>query len=233
MRPIIVGHRGSPNRAPENTIPSFLKAIEVGVNNIELDARTTKDGKIVVIHDESLERTTNGGGPVRGLILEQIKRLDAGSWFNPAFRGTTVPTLEEALVAIDGRAVTRIELKDGGMEETISGLAMDLGLVDKIQVASFELARIREFRGLCPRASAVAISTAFGDEFLYSSVESYANVLAILIKKFSEADVLKTHARGLTFDAWPVDDEILARGLISLGIDSITSNRPDEILRAL
>lgn len=233
MRLVIVGHRGSPNRAPENTIPSFLKAIEFGVNTIELDARETKNGEIVVIHDESVDRTTNGSGPVKGLNLEQIKELDAGSWFNPAFKGTTVPTLEEALMAIDGRVMARIELKDGGIEEKVSSLVNELGLTNKVQVASFELARIRKFRELCPRASAVAISTAFSAKFLNSSIESYANTLAILIKKFGEAEIFETHVNGLTFDAWPVDDEILARNLVSFGIDSITSNKPDEILKSI
>jgi len=233
MKPAIVGHRGSPNIAPENTIPSFLKAIELGVNIVELDARSTGDGAIVVIHDESVNRTTNGSGLVKDLDIEQIKALDAGSWFGHAFKGTTIPTLEEALMSIDGRILTRIELKDGEMEGMISGLVRELGLVDKVQVASFELARIKKFREICPRTPSVAISTSFNKGLLHSSIESYANSLAILINRFSEADIFETHVHGLTFDAWPVDDEILARNLASFGIDSITSNRPDVILKTL
>jgi len=233
MKSAIVGHRGSPNVAPENTIPSFLKAIELGVDIVELDARSAGGGAIVVIHDESVDRTTNGSGLVKDLDIGQIKTLDAGSWFSHAFKGTAIPTLEEALMAIDGRILTRIELKDGGMEERISGLLRELGLVEKVQVASFELARIRKFREICPRTPAVAISTAFNKGLLHSSIESYTNALAILINGFSEADIFETHVHGLTFDAWPVDDEALARNLTAFGIDSITSNRPDVILKSL
>jgi len=233
MKHAIVGHRGSPNTSPENTIPSFLKAIELGVNIIELDARSAGDGAMVVIHDEGVNRTTNGSGLVKDLDIGQIKKLDAGSWFSNAFKGTAIPTLEEALRAIDGRVLTRIELKDGGMEGRVSDLVRGLGLVDKVQVASFELARIRKYREICPSTPAIAISTAFNKGLLHSSIESYANALAILINGFSEADIFETHVHGLTFDAWPVDDGLLARNLVSLGIDSITSNRPDVILKSL
>jgi glycerophosphoryl diester phosphodiesterase len=233
MKTVIVGHRGAPNMAPENTIPSFLKAIEIGVNIIELDVRRTGDGAIVVIHDDRVDRTTDGIGSVKDLTLDGIKKLDAGSWFSPAFKGTKVPTLEEALAAIDGKAVARIELKDGGLEEGISSLVMELGLKEEVEVASFELARIRKFRELCPAVPGVAISTAFESQFLHSSIESYSNAVAILVRRFGEADVFKTHVHGLTFDAWPVDDVTLARDIVSLRVDSITSNRPSEILKCL
>lgn len=233
MRTILVGHRGAPNLAPENTVPSFLKAIEVGVDMIELDVRATMDGTVVVIHDERVDRTTNGSGLVRGFYLEDIRKLDAGSWFDTSFKGIKIPTLEEALISIDGRVMTRIELKDDGIEEKVASIINTLGVSNKTQVASFELKRIKKMKEICPSISTVSISTKFTNELLRSSIESYANTLAILIDKFTETDIYETHLHGLTFDVWPVDDELAVRRLKAFGVESITSNRASEIKKIL
>ncbi|MBO3802385.1 MAG: glycerophosphodiester phosphodiesterase [Candidatus Brockarchaeota archaeon] len=233
MRTVVVGHRGAPNLAPENTIPSFLKAVEVGVDAIELDARETKDGALVVIHDESVDRTTNGSGLVRELLLEEVKKLDAGSWFDPSFRGVRVPTLEEALESIDRKVMARIELKDGGIEEKACSIIKKLGVANRAQVASFELERVKKAKEACPSVSTVSISTKFTEGFLLKSIESCVNTLAVLVGKFSEADVHEAHVRGLTFDAWPVDDANLAKMLVEQGVDSITSNVASEIKKVL
>ncbi|MGQ9515192.1 MAG: glycerophosphodiester phosphodiesterase [Thermoproteota archaeon] len=233
MKVVLVGHRGAPNLAPENTIPSFLKAIEVGVDTIELDVRTTKDGEIVVIHDDSVDRTTNGSGLVRELFLEEIKKLDAGSWFDASFKGTKIPTLEEALASIDGRVMTRVELKDDGIEGMVASIIKNLGVANKVQIASFELRRARMMKEICPSVSTVFISTKFTKEILLSSIEGCVNTLAVLIDRFSDKDIFETHIHGLTFDVWPVDDESSARRLVASGVDSITSNRASEIKNSI
>lgn len=103
--PIVVGHRGNVHHAPENTLPAFEKAIELGATLIEIDIRETRDGVLVVIHDETVDRTTNGSGRVDEMTLAELKALDAGSWFDPDFAGERIPTLEETLRFLRDRGV--------------------------------------------------------------------------------------------------------------------------------
>ncbi|MEL7136232.1 MAG: glycerophosphodiester phosphodiesterase family protein [Pseudomonadota bacterium] len=108
-----VGHRGAPSHAPENTIASHNAAIALGATVVEFDVRYTKDGHFVVIHDRTVNRTTNGKGRVSQLTLQEIKALDAGSWMGPEYTGIRVPTLREALRNIKGRAAVDIDFKGG------------------------------------------------------------------------------------------------------------------------
>ncbi len=110
---IAVGHRGTMKFAPENTLAAFDKAIEMGARAVEMDVRVTADGEFVILHDASVDRTTNGRGPVSRMTLAEFKALDAGSWFGPAFAGERAPTLREALRHVKGRASVDIDFKAG------------------------------------------------------------------------------------------------------------------------
>ncbi len=109
----LVGHRGTVKFAPENTLAGINKAIELGAHLIEIDIRETKDGHLVLMHDDTVDRTTNGAGPVTDLTLAELKELDAGSWFRTEFSGERVPTLSEALDAMAGRALPDLDFKAG------------------------------------------------------------------------------------------------------------------------
>jgi len=109
-RPIIFAHRGDFAHAPENTLPSFEQALQKGADGIELDAKLTSDGQVIVIHDSTVDRTTNGKGRVASLALEEIRKLDAGSWFNEKFSGTKVPLLEEVFDLVNKDKLINIEL---------------------------------------------------------------------------------------------------------------------------
>jgi glycerophosphoryl diester phosphodiesterase len=109
----VVGHRGAVHQAPENTLASFERAIELGADLIEIDIRETKDGHLVILHDETVDRTTDGTGRVSDLTLAEIRKLDAGSWFDPKFKAQKVPTLDEALAAMKGRALPDLDFKAG------------------------------------------------------------------------------------------------------------------------
>ena len=120
MHPWIrIAHRGASGSAPENTLAAFEKAIEIGVDAVELDLHGTADGEVVVIHDTSLDRTTNHCGPVNQTTLETIKRADAGGWFAPEFVGEPVPTLVEALECIAKQTIAVLEIKDPLIAETV------------------------------------------------------------------------------------------------------------------
>ena len=109
-RPILLAHRGDFAHAPENTLPSFQQAIQKGADGVELDAKLTSDGHVIVIHDPTLERTTDGIGKVDSFTLESIRALDAGLWFNEKFRGTRVPLLEEVFETVGRDKLINIEL---------------------------------------------------------------------------------------------------------------------------
>lgn len=110
QRPILLAHRGDLAHAPENTLPSFIQAIQKGADGVELDAKLTTDGHVIVIHDETVERTTDGKGKVASFTLEAIRKLDAGSWFDTKFAGTRVPLLEEVFEAVGKEKLINIEL---------------------------------------------------------------------------------------------------------------------------
>lgn len=233
MRPIIVGHRGSPDICPENTVPSFLKAIEIGVDAIEFDVRKTKDHKLIVMHDETVDRTTNGKGLVRELTLEQIERLDAGSWFNSSFKGTKVPTLQEVLEKVNSKVVMRIELKDDGIEKDVVEAIKSFGLEDNVAVASFNLSSLKKVKELLPSLSTVAITANFSKSFIFNSLAHLSNTIAARFRTFTQEDVRNTHLHGLTFDVWTIDSCEALNEVLSYGVDSVTTNRPKEILACL
>ncbi len=116
---LVVGHRGTVKFAPENTIAALVKAIELGADLLEIDIRETKDGHLILMHDVTVNRTTNGSGPIAEMTLQEVKKLDAGSWFSPEFKGEKVPTLKEALTAIRGRALPDIDFKAGDPQKLV------------------------------------------------------------------------------------------------------------------
>jgi glycerophosphoryl diester phosphodiesterase len=110
--PLLLAHRGDKNHAPENTLPAFEQAIQKGADGIELDVKLTVDGHVVVIHDSSVDRTTNGKGRVASLTLDALRKLDAGKWFDEKFSGTKIPLLEEVFETVGRDKVINIELKN-------------------------------------------------------------------------------------------------------------------------
>ncbi len=230
---LLTGHRGAPYLAPENTLPSFLKAIEIGVDYIELDVRLTKDGIPVVIHDPTVNRTTNGTGYVSLFTYENLKKLDAGSWFSKEYKGLRIPSLREALEFIDGRVITIIELKEDGIEGKVIEILEELGLKYKAIIASFDLKRIKEVRILAPSIPTTAITVDFNDSFLQSALSALANRIAINISSLNPKIVRQIHLHGLTVDTWVINDITTARKVIDMGIDVITSDRPELIRQIL
>ncbi|HTQ56691.1 MAG TPA: glycerophosphodiester phosphodiesterase family protein [Bryobacteraceae bacterium] len=119
---VVIAHRGEHRAHPENTLPAFQAAVDAGADYFELDVRTTADGHLVLMHDATVDRTTNGSGAVRRLTLDQIRKLDAGAKFGPRFAGTRVPTLAEALRLARGRIGVYVDSKDIAPAELVSAL---------------------------------------------------------------------------------------------------------------
>ncbi len=118
----VVAHRGNVNEAPENTLAAFEKAIAHGADLIEIDVRETKDGHLVILHDATVDRTTNGKGPIADMTLAEARALDAGSWFDPEFKGQRILTFEEALLALKDRATPDLDFKAGTPSKLIAAL---------------------------------------------------------------------------------------------------------------
>jgi glycerophosphoryl diester phosphodiesterase len=139
----VIAHRGGRKWAPENTLSSFRKALELGVDGVELDIHRCKSGELIVIHDEDLPRTTNGDGFIADKTLEELKKLDAGSWYDKSFAGEKLPLLDEVLKLVQGKTEINIEIKNGyktypGIEDDLLKLLETYPYPDKIVISSFD-----------------------------------------------------------------------------------------------
>ena len=152
----IIAHRGANNWAPENTISAIKKALELGADAIEVDVHLTKDNQLIIIHDEVLERTTNGTGNVADHTLVDLKQLDAGSWFSEDFKGEQLPTLQEVLKLINNKAMCLIELKWSkgkpyvGIEEKVANEILRQNAVEWVIVQSFESSYLKQMNEYNP-----------------------------------------------------------------------------------
>lgn len=152
----VIAHRGSSQAAPENTLPAIQKAIRDGADAVEIDVQLTKDQQMIVIHDEWLNRTTNGNGFIFDSTYSYIKQLDAGSWFRPQFKGTKVPLLEEVLTLLQSTSLdVHVELKNNlipynGIEKKVTQLIQQKNMEDQVIISSFRRNSLELCRDLAP-----------------------------------------------------------------------------------
>ncbi|GLG02473.1 glycerophosphoryl diester phosphodiesterase [Alicyclobacillus hesperidum subsp. aegles] len=150
-----IAHRGAKSECPENTLPAFTRAVAMGADMIELDVRSAGDGSLIVLHDATLERTTNGQGAVSDMTLAQIRQYDAGAWFDQRFQGTVIPTLDEVLVTLPHTCLN-IELKTGPAERThalvrsVLGCIYRHGAAGRVLLSSFDHTALAAVRSLDP-----------------------------------------------------------------------------------
>ncbi|MEX0611574.1 MAG: glycerophosphodiester phosphodiesterase family protein, partial [Pirellulales bacterium] len=228
----IMGHRGGGTLAPENTLAGIAKGFEVGADLIEVDLHLTSDGHAVVFHDSTLDRTTNGTGPIVNVTLAQLKSLDAGSWFGPQYAGEQVPTLTEALEFIAGRGRLLLDVK------VTPNLALRDAIVASLSASGATLDDI----WVWPSNSSYSSDVRFGaaEIQLLSSIPSNLSDANLLALKASGIDGLSVgdgsitqevinafHRNGLFVDVYTVNDQIRMQQLISMGVDSIETDRPD------
>lgn len=218
----IVAHRGASGYEPENTLRAVRRALEIGVDAVEVDVHVSRDGHLLVIHDDTVDRTTDGHGRVKDMSLEELRRLDAG-------RGERIPLLEEVLEAVKGRAVLFIELKERDAALPALGIVEKLGMLDGVLFISFipeallDVKRARDdahigliyFRP----ANGIAEARRIGCE----AVLPYYRFA-------TEKSVAFAHRLGLITIAWTVDDFETARTLKERGVDGIASNYPDRLM---
>jgi glycerophosphoryl diester phosphodiesterase len=231
-RPYVVGHRGAMGHAPENTLASFRKGVELGAPLLELDVHLSADGRLVVIHDETVDRTTDGAGRVRDLTVDEIRRLDAGSWFGPDFAGEPVPLLDEVLAWARGRAGLVIELKLGpvwyaGIEQALVTALERQAAEAEVLVISFDHFAVRRVKQLAP-----AVKTAImyaGRPLDPVGMARAAGADAVRPDQYTVTgeDVAACHAAGLAVIPWTVNDAASMRRMVELGVDGMSSNYPE------
>jgi glycerophosphoryl diester phosphodiesterase len=154
-QPLVLGHRGASAHAPENTLRAFELALEQGAHGVELDAKLSADGEIVVIHDASVERTTDGQGQVSRLSLAALRELDAGSFFSETFKGEKIPTLAEVFETLGKRALINVELTNyktpgDGLADKVCALVGRFGLGERVLFSSFLPSNLKRTRSLLP-----------------------------------------------------------------------------------
>ena len=236
-RPLIFAHRGASKAAPENTLPAFEAAIRLGADGVELDVQYSSDGALVIFHNDTLEKTSDGTGRVTAHTLEDLRALDAGSWFDPTFAGTRIPTLDETLDLLKGRLLINIELKV--LEALRSGLATDAvkairahGMADQVVISSFNPFALRQAKGAGSEIECALLLAhdlpgwmRWGVTRRYSRADGLHPDFAMV----DEAYITRARKLGMPVRVWTVDDEADMRRLIALSVDSIITDVPDRL----
>ena len=215
---MIMGHRGAAALEPENTLRSIERAVEIGVDAVEIDVRLSKDRELVVIHDSTVDRTTNGSGPVSGYSLDDLKKLDAGG-------GQTIPTLQEVMELIGHKVKLVIELKEEETERMVVELIKRNNLDDNVYVISFwhELVKTVKVIESCIKTGVLLVGCPVD-----TCVASQASADALVMKYnfVNRHFVEMVHKDGLKVFVWNIDDRYLLKPYVDMGVDGIGSNDP-------
>ena len=235
----VSGHRGFCGKYPENTLLSFSKALELGVDFIEFDVQLSKDKAPVIIHDSSLERTTNGTGYVKDHTLSELKALDAGSWMSAAYAGERIPTLEEvvALVGKYPQVIMYVEIKECSAENadiTIDTLRRE-GCLNRCEFICFDAAILAHVKRKVPTAKIHGFPRHMMQNFQDGQEGTYAimDFVGAHVSVATYELVAFFDALHIVTEAWIVDDEKTAAAMIERGARILTSNNPDIILHYL
>ena len=239
-RPLIIAHRGASASAPENTLAAFRLALEQGADGIELDVTRCASGEVVVMHDATVDRTTDGTGAVLALPLDALRALDAGSWFGAAWSGERVPLLEEVLEEVGGRLRVNIEIKregsGGGLEERVAELVRCHGLQDSVIISSFSPRALRRMRRAAPELPR-ALLTAWPAPpeliLAWAGPLLAPQALHPPHRLVHAASVATAHRLGLRVNAWTVNERADMARMIALGVDGIITDRPAELAHLL
>jgi glycerophosphoryl diester phosphodiesterase len=233
---IVIGHRGNASEAPENTLASFKSAFGTPAKFVELDVWRSLDGELMVIHDDSVDRTTNGKGQVKKLPFSEIRKLDAGSKFNPKFAGEKIPTLEEVLDTVKHHKNVVIEIKDVGAEEKALQLVARKKMVRDVLFASFSSEVGAHLKNLHPRARFMQfiwepkkIDAAEADRLIKGMESIDCRILGINFDCITPALVDAIHAKKMLLNAWTVDNPEDMKSLAAMGVDMITTNAPGRV----
>ena len=230
---VIIGHRGNPAAAPENTLASIASAFSIGCDLAEVDVRRSRDGVAVILHDETVDRTTNGHGAVADLTLAQLKTLDAGSWRGPEFAGERIPTLAEAVAAARGKGRLLLDVPVGQMGQVIADVLQSLDLpVSSALVATWDDQAREDMASHLRGATIIRADSSpppWDDRFF--AEQQRAGVRVFDVGDAPPRFIGAAQARGMPVWVWTVDDEATMRRLMREGVNGFETNVPGVALR--
>jgi len=240
-KPMIFGHRGACKYAPENTIASFDLAVSQGADAIELDAKLSSDEKVVVIHDQTVDRTTDGKGKVNEIALEDLKKLDAGSFFDTRFAGEKIPTLDEVFESVGKRIFINVELTNyashhDNLVPLVAEIVKRHGLQESILFSSFFPINLRRMQALLPEVPVGLLASEGFLGMINRSGFFYAlsprNVHPYLAD-VTPALMAREKRRGRRVHVWTVNTEADLLRMKELGVDGIFTDDPVTALRVM
>ncbi len=236
--PLVTSHAACKGHAPENTLAGIEAALRLGADAIEIDVHCTADGVPVLIHDETVDRTTDGTGNVHDMTLEVVRALDAGArQFAPKFEGARIPTLAEVLELTRGNALLQIEVKQAGIEAQVAQVVRDADAIASCEVHSFWPQVVKAMRETEPRMAAALLTDGRRivdwHDFFGFALSINAQGVSVYYAFATPEIVRMGQRRGLTFMTWTVDDEKDTAAMCEAGVDSICSNFPDLVRRTV
>ncbi len=238
-RPLIIAHRGASAYAPENTLSAFRKAVQMNSDGIELDVQLSKDGHVVVIHDLTVNRTSNGNGKVKKLTLKQLKELDFGSWFSKEFKNERICTLEEVFNYLkDYKGLINVEIKKewlqfNSIEKKVAGLIAKFDLRDRTIVSSFSTLSLLKMKridkdiqtGILYSSSTKRLIL-FAEFFKMNAIHPWYQNVTRDVKRIAVKD-------NLIINTYTVDEPSEMKKLADIGVDGIITNVPDVAFKKL
>jgi len=250
---LVIAHRGGRSLGPENTIYTFKRALDLGVDVLEMDLQITGDDALVILHDRKVNRTTNGKGSVEDFTLAELKKLDAGFGWSPdgsntfplRNKGITVPTLAEVFQAFpDARMNIEIKSSQVNTIQDLCRVIRDHGMTEKVMIACFDSGKLGEFRSICPEVATsagaseavmfywlqrVQLEPAYSPSAQALQIPQAYRDRRITTRRFLNA----AHARNMRVHVWTVNDTESMQRLIDLGVDGIMTDYPDRLVNVL
>lgn len=235
----IFAHRGFSGKYPENTMLAFQKAVEIGVDGIELDVHLTKDNEIVIIHDEDIKRTCDGEGLVKDMTLEELRRFDASATFRGVYGFCGIPTLREYFELVkDTPIITNIELKTGvyeypTIEKRVIDMVREFGLSDKIIFSSFNHFTVKRCEEIAPEIKRGFLTGDWIYDFGKYTAERNVQCCHPWHVSLSEEVIREMHEAGCEINTWTVNEYTDIEKLSKWGVDSLIGNFPDRMIEVL
>lgn len=231
---LVIAHRGASGHAPENTLAAFKQALALGATFIETDLQLTRDARFVAIHDDTVDRTTNGKGAVHDMTLAEVRKLDAGSWFGSEFTGERIPTLDEILqFSKKNDVVFYLELKPAGSwggEHALIGSLRESGEIARSVVISFDAGILAAIRKIEPTLMTGLLYDGQIDDPLEKAVEIGARQVAVRGDLVTPWMLGQARRRDLQVVCWTVNHPAHMRMLMTAGVDGIMSDYPDRLV---
>jgi glycerophosphoryl diester phosphodiesterase len=229
-----IAHRGASKIAPENTMAAFRKAAELGADAIELDAKLTADGVVVVLHDQTLERTTSGIGRLSRHTLKEIKHLDAGKSFSETYRGERIPTLEEVFMELGEILLINVELTNyatpfDSLPNEVIHLVRSFGLEQRVLFSSFNPLALIKAKRKAPEIPSGLLLLPLENRWIRNILRWIVpyNALHPEERLVTKRLIEREHAQGKTVNVWTVNEEKKMKDLVAIGVDGLITDVPD------